>query len=78
MGLINTMRAIEDALSMTVKITSNQVDEITVRRLLEIYKAAIKRNEPNDIKQPFETVIRFFLEEDEFKEALQQIDSSKE
>ena len=71
MSLIDTMRAIEDALSMTVKITSNQVDEITVRRLLEIYKAAVKRNESDDIKKPFETVIRFFLEEDEFKEALE-------
>jgi len=66
-SLIDKVKEIEDALSMTIKIDHNQVCEIVVADLIGKYKASVKRNDTKYIDS-FATVLRFYLTEDEFSE----------
>ena len=70
--LLSNLRAIQDATSLSVKITSNQVCEIVVADLMAKYKSCLERND--NFQEHFANVLRFYLDDDEFNEMLENFE----
>lgn len=72
-SLIDKVKEMEDALSMTIKISHDQICEIVVADLIGKYKASVGRNNTKYVDS-FATVLRFYLTEDEFSEMIEMFE----
>lgn len=64
-SIIKNIKDFENSLSKSVKISHNEVERITVEKLIEIRNADLTR-EKNFIEH-FDYVIKFFLTDQEFE-----------
>lgn len=60
------IREMDEKLSINIKISHHERDRIIVERLIEIRNSYVNRNEI-ELKNNFDKVIRFWLDEDEFE-----------
>jgi len=65
--VIEMHRDIEDSLSSTVKISHHEVDRLVVNELISKRNFAYDRNKNDDCIFHFDTIIKYYLTEDEFK-----------
>jgi hypothetical protein len=63
-SVIESIRRFDKALSVSVNISHNEVDRITVNRLIQIRNSDVNKNVDTSF---IDKTIRWFLVEDEFK-----------